>query len=228
MEKRYNILFKVLKEFQKEKILEYLILIGSWSQFFYKKYFNNTNKIPNLKTLDLDFLVPNPPKIKIKTNIPKLLKNLEFETIYNKNNDICIYSHPELNIEFLINEKGRGDIKKYSIKELTIEAEPLRYLSVLENNIIIVKFENIKVKVPEPSAYVLHKLLIYDRRKDIFKSKKDIKSIIDIGNFIVGINKEKGKIIKIFKSLPYKWQKDILEKLSKNEYFNFLDTIINV
>lgn len=48
--------------------MDYVILIGSWAEYVYKETGLLNNFIPNIKTLDLDFLLknlkkPTPPKL---------------------------------------------------------------------------------------------------------------------------------------------------------------------
>jgi hypothetical protein len=42
---------------------------------------------------------------------------------------------------------------------------------VLGDNVLVVTYKGMKVKVPEPAAYVLQKLLIQDKRKPEKKAK---------------------------------------------------------
>ena len=78
MKDNFNIAFKILKEFHKNGILDEVILIGSWCLFFYRNMFGNTKDIHEVKTLDIDFLVPDNRKIKGDYNIPEILKGLKF------------------------------------------------------------------------------------------------------------------------------------------------------
>ncbi len=63
MEKRFELFEIVIDALNEKNTLDNLILIGGWSQHFYKIYFNNTPEIPVLRTMDIDFLIPRPLKI---------------------------------------------------------------------------------------------------------------------------------------------------------------------
>ena len=64
MEERYKLLLTVLRELSNAEVLDDLILAGSWCQFYYRILFDEAPEIPLIRTTDIDFLVPNPSKIK--------------------------------------------------------------------------------------------------------------------------------------------------------------------
>ena len=83
MKRKSSLFFKILYSLYDEGVLEDIILIGSWCHYFYKYYFSGAPEIPLLRTLDVDSLVPNPPKIKKEVNIPEILENLNFMPLHN-------------------------------------------------------------------------------------------------------------------------------------------------
>ncbi|MDO9577552.1 MAG: GSU2403 family nucleotidyltransferase fold protein [Candidatus Cloacimonadales bacterium] len=99
---------QMLPEFHDYGILDNVILIGSWVLPVYRHYFSNSPEIPILRTMDVDFLIPNRPKIHIKVDIPKILKKFEFEEQFSLLGNYSKFVHPELEIEFLIPEIGRS------------------------------------------------------------------------------------------------------------------------
>ena len=74
MKRKSNLFLNTLKVLEKAGVLEDIILIGSWCHYFYRVYFSNAQEIPLLRTLDIDFLIPNPPKIHKDVNIPEILE----------------------------------------------------------------------------------------------------------------------------------------------------------
>jgi len=48
MEGKYKLLSAVLKELQKKDVLDGLIIVGSWCQYYYKILFDNALEIPLL------------------------------------------------------------------------------------------------------------------------------------------------------------------------------------
>lgn len=224
MEKRNSLFFSILRELQKENLLEDIILIGSWCQLFYRYYFKNAPEIPAVRTLDIDFLIPNPCPIKKDVNIPKVLLELDFEPVTDYISGLTKYNHPDLAIEFLIHDKGRGKSEPYKIPNLHIEAQGLRFLNLLQDYIIKIKYKDITIKVPEPSAYVLHKFIISQRRIKKEKEIKDLESARSIGEFLLQDKKQRQKLKTIFNLLPKKWQKKIkyITKEKSTPIYDFL------
>ena len=217
MKRKSNLFFKILNSLHNAGVLEDIILIGSWCHYFYKDYFSNAPEIPLLRTLDIDFLIPNPPRIQKEVNIPEMLENLNFTPIHNYLTGYTKYVHPELEIEFLIADLGKGKGNEpYQISKLHINAQGLRFLNLLQSHTIKIKYLDITVTVPEPAAYVLHKFIIYERRSSKTKQLRDLLSAKEIGEFLLENKTQQRKITEIFISLPAKWQKVILRNLKDN------------
>lgn len=226
MERKSNLFIATLKALHKSGALQNLILIGSWCHHFYKIYFKNSPEIPVVRTLDIDFLIPNPPKIRREVNIPEILKSLDFIPEHNYTTGYTKYVHPELELEFLTPELGKGKgSEPYEISKLHINAQGLRYLNLLQAHTIKIKDDDIDVCVPEPSAFVLHKLIVFKRRTKKEKMIRDLKAAKEIGEFLLKDKKQRDKLNKIFISLPKTWQKIIKNNLKYNSQalYNFLN-----
>ena len=78
------------------------------------------------------------------------------------------------------------------------------------------EYENITVIVPEPSAYVLHKFIIQERRVSKEKQKRDLSSAKEIGEFLLQNRSQQKKLKEIFNSLPVKWKELLLRVLKIN------------
>lgn len=209
MKERENLFLEVLDSLQKAGALDYLILIGSWCQYLYKLYFSNPPEIPEVRTLDLDFLVPHLGKIKKDINIPAILKALDFEPIISYPSGLVKYDHPDLSVEFLIPERCRGSNIPYEVKKLHINAQGLRFLTLLSENLMTIRIDDLKVTLPEPAAYVLHKFIIGRRRLKEEKGEKDLNAAREIGEFLLGNSEQRKRLKNILESLPKKWQAKI-------------------
>jgi hypothetical protein len=135
VEKRYALFLEVLRRFQAAGLLKELILIGSWCQHFYRSYFAGLRYTPTIRTRDMDFLVPVPLRIKNKVDVEELLRNEGFVVTFSGGAGYMKLMHPELIVEFLVPEKGRGSDKPYPLPQLSMNAQPLRFLDYLLQNI---------------------------------------------------------------------------------------------
>lgn len=213
MEKRkYELCLEILRRFHDAGILNNIILIGSWCLHFYEDYFAGLDFIPAIRTRDIDFLVPIPPQFKEKIDIPELLKDLGFVLTFSGSKGYIKLDHPELIVEFLVPERGRGSDKPYQLLKLGVNATPIRFLDFLVANTLNVRFEKMELKVPHPAAFALHKLIIQKRRRKKFKADKDLKQALMVIDFILR-RKDDKKLKAVFSSVPNRWQKKILDNL---------------
>ncbi|MBA3051738.1 MAG: GSU2403 family nucleotidyltransferase fold protein [Candidatus Omnitrophota bacterium] len=225
MERKNDLFLATLIALHEKGVLRDIILVGSWCQHFYKGYFNNAPEIPVVRTLDIDFLVPNPPGIKKDVNIPDILDGLGFMPSHNYMTGYTKYVHPELELEFLTPDLGRGKgMLPYEIDKLHISAQGLRFLNLLQADTMKIKYKHITVRLPEPAAYVLHKFIIQERRLNKEKQKRDLLAAKGIGEFLLRDASQRKKISKIFNSQPKKWQSKIMKNLKAHSapLFNFL------
>jgi hypothetical protein len=83
---------------------------------------------------------------------------------------------------------------------------------------------SISLSVPEPSAYVLHKFIISNRRKKSSKREKDIETACQLGMYLLGHENQRHKMRKMFSQMPEKWQKELMRivKYSSEKIFVFL------
>ena len=145
MEKnQYELCTVVLQRLEKAGVLEHFILIGSWSLIFYQDYFKSANYRPLIRTRDVDFLIPSPQKIKtnVNVNVPNLFQDLGFVIDLKGSDGYIQLQHPNLMIEFLVAEQGRGIDKPYPLPQFGLNAQTIRFLNLLSDKTIKVKFQN--------------------------------------------------------------------------------------
>jgi len=172
MEEKYELLSVVLKELQAKGVLEGLVLVGSWCQYYYRILFDNTPEIPLLRTMDIDLLIPDPPKFKARVDVSQLLNQLGFDSDFDYRTGLVKYVHPDLEIQFLTPVLGRAKDTPYEIQPLNINAEGLTYIKMLQDYKFTMTYKGVSIRLPEPEAYTLHKALISSKRKDPAKRKK--------------------------------------------------------
>ncbi len=222
--KQYELCVEVLRRLNNAKVLKDIILIGSWCIPFYREYFVKGEYIPSIKTRDIDFLVPVPKRIRTKVDIPELLKDLGFVVGFKGAEGYIRLEHPELIIEFLVAEKGKGLDKPYPLPQLGLNAQALRFLSFLTGNTIRVRIGDVPIILPHPVNFSLHKLIIFQRRKNPQKMTKDKETAIKILKALVD-NSEQDAIKKVFDSVPQKWQKKIIKGLVETKEKDILEIL---
>lgn len=232
MEKKQSELcLEILKRFYRTGILDDFILIGSWCVYFYRDYFRNVSYIDQttLRTRDIDFLIDKPTKIKHSVNIPELLKDLGFVTIFRGSKGYIKLDHPDLILEFLVPERGKGTDKPFPLSKLGINATALRFLNFLAENTVKVKVEDFTITLPHPANFALHKLIIFQRRQKEDKAIKDRNTAIEILKAL--IEKGEGTLIRdIFDSMLNKWRNKIirgLKNLNEKEILSLLEVKIS-
>ena len=224
--KQYDLCIEILKRFNQAGILDDFILIGSWCLYFYKDYFKGREYIEQsaIKTRDIDFLIEHPQKIHKQTDIPNLLKDLGFVTIFKGREGYVKLDHPDLLLEFLVPEKGKGIDKPYPLPTLGMNAVTLRFLSFLTTNTIRIEIQDFYLTMPHPVNFALHKLIIFQRRIKEEKAIKDKNMAIGILKAL--IKKGESPFIKhIFKSIPLKWQGKIIKGLETMEEKDILKVL---
>lgn len=224
--KQSDLCFEILRRFHKAGILDDLILIGSWCVYFYKEYFDNVPYIDQaaIRTRDIDFLIDKPARIKHTVNIPELLKDLGFVTILKGPEGYVKLDHPDLMLEFLVPEKGKGTDKPVVLTKLGMNAVVLRFLSLLTKNVIKIKVEDFTISMPHPANFALHKLIIFQRRFKKEKAIKDRNAAIDILKALIKKGEET-TIKHVFNSMIPKWKKKVIKGLEEAKEKEILDIL---
>lgn len=211
--KQYDLCLEVLRRLQAAGVLPKLVLIGSWCLVVYRDYFKGIGAVHAVKTRDMDFLVPAASAFKGKTDVPELLKDLGFITGFRGEHGAMMLEHPELLIEFLVPERGRGSQGMRDLPALGMNAQPLRFMDVALMMTLGLPFGEVPVVVPHPAAFALHKLLVAPRRKNAEKRRKDLDSAL----MVLDLLQKKGEMTLVqdlLAKFPRPWRKSILATLS--------------
>lgn len=225
MEKKtYNLCLEVLKRFDEAGILKHIILIGSWCIYFYKEYFKSKFYSTYIRTRDIDFLIPIPFRFKKRLSAFKLVEDIGFLREFKGSQGYIKLEHPDLTIEFLVPERGRGCNGPYPIPQLKINAQALRYLDFLADNTISINFKSLNIRLPHPAAYTLHKFIVFKRRRKVDKHDRDIEGALRVFRELIKHN-EHNTIRRIFSTMHIKWQKTVLENLEAIKEFEIIDIL---
>ena len=214
MEKsQYDLCVEVLRRLDKTGILKDIVLVGSWCTIFYKDFFAGKKYMTSLTTRDMDLLIPRPRAIKAKVDVAELLKDLGFVVGFTGSQGYIRLEHPQLIVEFLVPERGKGSDRPYSLPQLGLNAHALRFIEFLSQDIITSKIGSIKVTLPHPANFALHKLLVMGRRPKAEKQAKDKEAAIKILNAL--IDSEQNNTIKnVFQAMPKRWQGIVKKQLT--------------
>ncbi len=207
---QYRLCREVLRRLDKAGVLRDMIVIGSWCIPFYEGYFSGIRYSPSIRTRDIDFLIPRPASLRAMVDIEELLKDLGFVLGFKGEQGVMKLEHPDLIIEFLVPEGGRGRERPVPLPALRFNAQALRFLSFLTSDTIAVNIDDVAVTLPHPANFALHKLIVFQRRQKEDKAVKDRDTAIKILKALVDKG-ESARIKAVFQSAPRGWQRKILK-----------------
>ncbi len=170
-------------------------------------------------------LIPHPSTIKTKVDVAELLKELGFIVGFTGSKGYIRLEHPQLIVEFLVPQLGRGSDKPYPLPQLGLNAQALRFLDFLTQHTIAVEVNRMSINLPHPANFALHKLLILDRRNVPEKTAKDKDAAIRILKALM--NKGEQDFVRtVYDSMPRRWQtkiKKVLVELQEKDVLSVFE-----
>jgi len=207
--------WNVIDAFNECGLLPHLMIIGSWSEYVYSQAFDDT-LLAGFRTQDMDVLVPNIRVPKQGVNIFAELTDRGF--VYHE--DIVsgvgrFFGGRGMEVEFLVRALGQGQ-STITVPCLNgLVAQSIRSLDILTKHPLPLAIRGYTIVVPEPAAYVLHKLLINSKRKSA-KQEKDLSSIRSVLAFITTNSGQEDQVRKIFDSLSANRKKHVQSTAAVN------------
>ena len=214
-------LLKIIKILNELNLYKNVILIGSWVEYFYSDLIENYQS--QFVTQDIDFLIQRP--VKAGNGFISEMKKIGFEYSEDYITHKSKFYKDNIEVEFLTN-LTRDQMHICSISTMGINAESLSSLDILLNNTILVHEDDLCIKIPSPSAYCIHKLLINPKRVD-WKKQKDIDSIILIFSRMLQANVYLDDTKRIFNNLSKKQQDNVIKVVEKYNIIEFYKIINN-
>ena len=200
-----NVFWEVIEIFEKEDLLSHVMLIGSWAEYLYSFYFKSDFK-PSLRTTDADFLFKNLQIPKRKIPLSEALGEKGFSYVESRMTGVGKFvKEGFLEIEFLVRVLGSGERRYEKIPSIGVTAVGLREVNILSKYPLQLECREYIITVPEPEAYVIHKLIINPKRQTADKKEKDIRSVESLLRHV-----NKNKLHEIFDDLSKK-EKKIVE-----------------
>ena len=212
--------WQTIKTFDEIGLLRHVMIIGSWAEYFFPPLFK-TDFMPNLRTRDVDFFYRNINIPKEKINVVQKLKSIGY--VYDEVDGISrFYKEDLLELEFLTRVLGAGTAGKVEIKPLGITSEGLRAINILsdfarEIEATATDGENYTLIIPEPSAYVIQKILTNPDREPREKRAKDIVAVKELLYHIGKSAEHKIKFSEVYKRLSAKQLKIIKQVCEENQ-----------
>ena len=189
-----------------------MILIGSWCLSFYNSIFEGF--VPSVRTTDIDFYVPNSKRANA-SSLSDQLRAINYDHFQDCLTNKSRFVSPDgFEIEFLakLNKEGFSCVR---LGSSGIYAESLSYVDIFETNYIEIMRNGHGIKIASPSAFVIQKILINDRRGS--KAEKDAQAIDYVMTFISASQKSRAEFYEMFDKLPRKWRKAVVGYLGRRK-----------
>lgn len=210
------IFWETIRILQTQGVLQNLILIGSWVEYVYQQAGYFEGFASNIRTMDVDFLIPNIRRPAKKVDLCGIMERHNF-LVHRRMDGLTKFSRGEgpLDVEFISRELGAGQTVPYKVENLGIIVEGLRHLDVLINHTTELGVRSFAVRVPLPQAYVLHKLMINSKRG--VKKDKDLTAVQELLPFIKKSPGEMSKLMEIYNGLTKK-ERLLVDKTCKDNF----------
>ena len=200
-----TVFWETIEIFENQGVLEHIMLIGSWAEYVYQESQYLENFRANLRTHDVDWLIRNIRKPRQKIKLIEAMEAKGFVTEIDYINGVHkFHKGSDLEIEFLVREKGQGKSDAYEVESLGIKAIGLRNMEILLDNAVNIPCKGYCITVPSPQAYMLHKMVINMERKE--KQEKDTRAIMDLLFYLEQSEEQMSILQIILKGLTKKQQ----------------------
>ena len=210
--KQFELCCEVLRRLEREGVLKHVMLIGSWCLLAYEDFFKDERYRPGIRTRDMDFLVPIPPRFDHDVDLEMVLQDLDFVVSRKGRAGYMQFVHEDLMLEFIVPERGRGSDKPYPIPALGVNAQPLRFMDFLADSGIRLRLGDVMVTVPHPANFALLKLIVSNRRAKPVQRENDRRQAVQVLRALLNSGKKR-TLRKVFDRMPKTWQKEVRNTL---------------
>lgn len=141
---------RVLDLVEEAGCMPHVVLIGSWAEFAYREAGLLKGFDPNIRTMDVDFLIRNLRRPSPAASLASLAREkgflVESDTL---NGTTKLFDTSGLEVEFLIGKMGAG-VEPALKTNVGVTAQTLRHLDILSGNSIDIPCLGHLVRVPTP------------------------------------------------------------------------------
>lgn len=135
---------------------------GHGAEYAYKEAEVLPGFMPNIRTMDVDFLVRNLRRPSPAASLASLARERGFYVESDRMTGTTkLLDTTGLEVEFLIGKMGAG-VKPALKTNVGVTAQALRHMDIISRNVVEVNCLGHDVIVPAPEAYVVHKMVIND------------------------------------------------------------------
>jgi hypothetical protein len=212
---KFDLLYSVLSSLHKAGVLADCVLVGSWCQDFYRHLWGNPFQIPAATTTDADLLVPKRLKFKLSADIASIMQENGFKIVIHRNG-LMKFIHEDFTFEFLTEAGAKADEEVFTFKNLNLTAQELHFMNIPVAYNFVIPFRDISIRLPEPEAFALHKLIVSQRRRKVEKREKDLAAASGLFDYFATKEKHRKRLKEILDEFPRGWRKRIDEALKKS------------
>lgn len=169
---------KVLDLVEDAGCMPHVVLVGSWVEYVYREAGLLAGFEPNIRTMDVDFLIRNLRRPNPAASLASLAREKGFLVESDAlNGTTKLFDASGLEVEFLIGKMGAG-VETTLKTNVGVTAQTLRHTDILSSNAVGAPCLGHLVRVPVPEAYAVHKMVINSQRGR--KAEKDAQAVLGI------------------------------------------------
>lgn len=184
-------------------------VVGSWCFRIYQQYLGVRSYPVHID--DIDILIPLPWKGRT-IDLAELLRRMGFVEHFHVDGSTS-YIRPGLRVDFL---SPRRRPRKTKGTGLGVVPQELVFIDLLlERPLRLKLMAGVWVRVPAPAAFVLHKLIVADRRSAPDKREKDLIQALSVARFVLGSEEQREELLEAWAGMIASWRKKVLASLSR-------------
>jgi hypothetical protein len=211
---KFELLYSVLLSLDNIGVLADCILVGSWCQDFYRHLWHNPFQIPAATTTDADLLVPKRLKFRQPADIAAVMQQNGFKLDFNASG-LMKFIHEDFKFEFLTEAGAKSSETVFTFNNFNITAQELHFMNIPLAYNFIMPFRDISIRLPQPEAFALHKLIVGYRRLKTEKREKDLAAARGLLEYFSTKDHHRKRLKEIFDEMPGNWKKKINNSLQK-------------
>lgn len=198
-------ILEILGAFSKEGLWESgLEIIGSWCFLLFQKHLP-LEPYP-LRTQDIDLLIPLPYKGKAH-DLPQILKQLGFAEDFHPDGS-SFFSGGGIRIDLVPPKRGRTEVSAARLPDLKVTPQLLRYTDLLTSETMILSIaQGVRVRLPSPASFMLHKLVIASLWQRSEKQNKDLRQAVATAKYVLRNPEQRRQAIAIWSGMLTGWRK---------------------